>query len=228
MAMLAKYAAIYFLVSILIALIFVARVSVKNSLKPVLNFLAGLLIFASPNLIWNAYNGFVSIGHVGENANLQVLDFSFSNLIRFWLGQVGVIGPLFFIIVIAAVRASIAYRSLLVAFAIPALAVVSLQAFAKEANANWAVVAYPSLVVLTSGYLIQAGRGWQKFGVAAQLLNILISLSFIVILIFYSSLGLLQTQGPVNRLYGWEGVVQDIRDAQQTNNIKTVVVQNRL
>jgi len=228
MGMLAKYAAIYFLVSVLIALIIVAQVSIKNALKPIFIFLTGLLIFASPNLIWNAYNGFVSIGHIGENANLHAPDYDFSKLIEFWLGQVGILGPLLFILVISAVRASIAYRGLLVAFAIPALIIVSFQAFAKEANANWAAVSYPSLVVLVSGFLVQAGRGWQKFGVAAQLVNIFISLGFVFILFFESLGGLLPKRGSLNLLHGWDGVVQDIREVQKIHGVKTVLVQNRL
>lgn len=228
MGMLAKYAAVYFIASVLIALIFIAQVSVKKSLKPVFLFLFGFLIFASPNLIWNATNGFISIKHLGENANLGAPNYQFFKLIEFWLGQVGILGPLFFILVIFAMRSSIAYRGLLVTFAIPVLAVISVQAFMKEANANWAVVSYPSLVVLVSGFLVQAGRGWQKFGFAAQLFNIVISLGFIFILFFDSLGGLLPKHGPHNRLHGWDGVVQDIRDVRQSHGIKTVMVQNRL
>lgn len=224
---LAKYAAVYFIAGVLIALFFIAQSSVKNSLKPLFLFLVGLLIFASPNLIWNASNSFVSIGHLGDNANLHAPNYQFSKLIEFWLGQVSVLGPLIFIVVISAMRTSIAYRGLLVAFAIPALAIISFQAFAKEANANWAVVSYPSLVVLASGFLVQAGRGWQKFGIAAQLFNIIISLGLIFILFFDSLGGLLPKYGPLNRLHGWGGVIQDIREVQHSHGIKTVLAPNR-
>lgn len=228
MGVLTKYAAVYFIAGVLIALFFIANVSVKKSLKPLFLFLFGLLIFASPNLIWNASNSFVSIVHLGENANLHAPDYQFSKLFEFWLGQVGVLGPLIFVIVIAAVRTPLAYRGLLVAFAIPALVIVSFQAFAKEANANWAVVSYPSLVVLASGFLVQAGQGWQKFGIAAHLFNIIISLGLIFILFFDSLGGLLPKHGPLNRLHGWDGVIQDIREVQHSHGIKTVLAFNRL
>ena len=92
------------------------------------------LSILAPNLMWNAANQFATVGHLGDNANLRGELFNLDHAAEFIGQQAGVFGPLPFLVLAwravawARGRASRAERFLL-AFALPQLLAVTLQAF---------------------------------------------------------------------------------------------------
>ena len=136
--------------------------------------LTALLVF-SPNLVWNALNGFVTIGHLGENAELggQRSLVHPDKLAEFLGAQLGVIGPVAFLALLAAllIPGPARWRDdwrgrLLVWCSAPLLAVMCVQAFLSQANANWAAPAYVAGAILAARWLLT--RPWGELAGKVQ------------------------------------------------------------
>jgi 4-amino-4-deoxy-L-arabinose transferase-like glycosyltransferase len=124
---------------------------------------AGLLII--PNLAWNMENGWATVAHVGQNANLGGSLFHPGELVSFLGEQAGVFGPL--------LLAALAWRAVqlvrgradrreawLFCFCLPVLLIVTVQALLSRANANWAAAAYVSATILVAGWAVAGARLW--------------------------------------------------------------------
>ena len=145
--LLAKYAMSYWLIGLALVVVTDQQVRRNFPLKLIaVTALTGFIILL-PNLLWNMDNGFVTVTHVGDNANLSPDKIGdFSNLAEFFGSQFGVFSPLLmFALLVGAVMPS-QWRDpvgrFLLCFALPALIVVTLQSFLNRANANWAAMAY--------------------------------------------------------------------------------------
>ena len=132
--LLAKYAMIYFVLGAFLAAVLVPRARhLIRSRRGALILLLGLLIL-SPNLVWNAVNGFPTFVHTEANANWGRAKYDFSSAIWFIFGQLGVFGPLMMAGWMAAI-CSPRFRDsnhrdsvlLLAAFSAPVLALVIVQ-----------------------------------------------------------------------------------------------------
>jgi hypothetical protein len=145
-AFLAKYAAVYFLLGVLVAaVVFPAqRFAVRYAAILVLVFVGVIL----PNLLWNAANGFATLSHTMDNVGWVRPDDTSRTLnplgmIEFVLSQFAVFGPvLFAALVWATARSAGRVGASLLSFAIPALVIVSVQALVDRAYANWAASAF--------------------------------------------------------------------------------------
>ena len=121
--------------------------------------LAAALI--APNLIWNAANRFATFSHTADNAKWAGSLVHPLKALEFLATQFGVFGPVLFaalgVIALRAWRRRPAGASdrLLLAFALPVLAVVTAQAFLSRAHANWAAVSYVAAVVLVTATMIR-------------------------------------------------------------------------
>lgn len=175
----AKYAMLYFPVGMALAAWWV---------KPVREALSGwrwapialiALLIISPNIVWNALNGFVTASHTAENLDLNSPRFfNLDELFEFEIGQALLIGPLIFAALFAlfwrAIRRSASLTDedkFLLAFVLPAFVVVSTIAFVTRANANWAVVCYVGAITWVAGRFI-ASKMSRRFLAAAAALNI--------------------------------------------------------
>lgn len=121
-----------------------------------------------PNLFWNASHSFATFSHTADNAKwtgnlvnpLKALEFAGT--------QFGVFGPILFggllVIAMRAYRNGIpAADRLLLAFALPVLVVVTVQAFLSRAHANWAAVSYVAAAVLVTATMIRdLSWGWLR------------------------------------------------------------------
>ncbi|HRP11283.1 MAG TPA: glycosyltransferase family 39 protein, partial [Terricaulis sp.] len=175
----AKYAMLYFPACMVLAALWVkpARDALTDW-RWVPIALIALAIF-SPNIIWNIQNGFVTATHTAENLDVNPTRlFNINELTEFLIGQMLVIGPLIFAALIgqlwrAARRAGTLSDEdkLLLAFVLPALAVVTTIAFVTRANANWAVVSFVAAIVWVAGRLVaeKAGRRWLAGAVALNI-----------------------------------------------------------
>lgn len=170
-AFLAKYAAIYFLLGTVIAILIDAptrrALLSTNGLIALITFL-GLI---SPNVIWNAAHDFATVSHTAANANWGNSLFHPDELGQFIIDQLGVFGPLFFPVLIFAAYKTLSDKALLtqserphlllLGFILPALIMVGLQAFISRAHANWAASAYGAGTILLASFIL-IGPSWRR------------------------------------------------------------------
>jgi hypothetical protein len=163
--LLTKYTMVIFVLSVLLHLALTPR------LRPILReprlyaaMALALLVFA-PNLWWNAQNGWPTLRHTEDISHLHGdAGLHWNHLGEFLGGQFGVMGPVLFGAWLALLLwrpqrwwADERYR-FLASFALPFLGLISLQALAGRANANWGAMAYASGIVFVVALLLQRGR----------------------------------------------------------------------
>lgn len=121
------------------------------------------LAVAAPNLVWQWRHGFVTLRHIAEDADPGRGYLALDEFLRFALGQLAVIGPVFLVAMLAATPA--AFRSgarggdegLVAWLSLPLLAAFAVLAFLTRAEANWAAPAHVGGALLAAGWLV--GRG---------------------------------------------------------------------
>ena len=157
LGMLAKYAMIYFVMSAICAA-FVDREARVLLARPQtwIAFLIALLIL-SPNIYWNIANGFVTLKHTGDNISGDGMQFRPGRAGEFFGAQFGVAGPIvfatFLIILVRMWRIGITRQDrLMLAFAVPTLALITALSFFRGANANWAAPAILSMTVVAAAW----------------------------------------------------------------------------
>ena len=159
-------------------------------------------VFA-PNVAWNLANGAQTFGHTADNADWRG-GAQWGELGQFVADQFGVAGPLVF----AAFLAWLARgpkgeaERMLIGFACVPLAVICAQALLSRAHANWAMTAYPALLIVLPGWLA-AGRGrWALRGSAA--LHGAVGLAFTAVLLHLPLADAVGLSNAVKRLRGWD------------------------
>lgn len=159
--LLTKYAMIYFAVGVVIASLLDAPL--RRAVLSPKGMVAGLIALAilSPNLMWNAANDFSTMAHTADNANWSAQAFNPENLGDFWADQLAVFGPFTLLFLLAAIGLSARTPKptrtnlvLLLAFLIPPLAIVSVQAFISRAHGNWAAAAYVAAPIILAGWAV--------------------------------------------------------------------------
>ena len=149
-AMLAKYAAIFGVAGLALYWT-LARLRARPSLAPadLVLFAIAMLFVASPNILWNLANDLTTVRHLGDNANLGRQSYAPLNSLWFLAAQFATAGPVSFALMlgILRVRRGDDAGTLLLCLSVPVIAVIMLQAFLSEANANWGLTAMPALVL---------------------------------------------------------------------------------
>ena len=152
LAFLAKYAAVYFFISLLLLILNdqkIQKVFKKNLFKNLI-FLTAFIFVLSPNIYWNVHNGWITLTHTSDNANLGNLNLNLYEPIIFIVAQVLMVGPvlvLSFIIFFKYFYLDFENKFLLI-FSIPIILIVLVESFLVRANANWAAPALISIFIL--------------------------------------------------------------------------------
>lgn len=185
----------------------------------------------APNILWNAANGFATVSHTADNANLDAELFNPGHLVEFWVDQLAVAGPVLFpLLVVALVRAfrtKDAHKSALVwlcLFTLPALIVISGQAFLSRANANWAASAYPAGVLLLTAWGLAHARKWFFGGLA---LNAALALFLIVLTMFPAVADALGQSNAFKRMRGWEAMTEQVIEAAEDGGYGLIAPDDR-
>jgi 4-amino-4-deoxy-L-arabinose transferase-like glycosyltransferase len=173
------------------------------------------LIVIAPNVLWNVQNRFVTAQHTAANAGFDAADlFNVDELIQFITDQATVIGPIVFLALIWALwrawRRSGALsleEKFLIAYIVPAFAVVAGIAFVSRANANWAAVAYPAALLLVTGALFSSKRGRRALALAT-FVNAAMGATFLAALFFFPALAN-QAKG-VRMARAWDETAREI------------------
>lgn len=230
LAMMAKYAAVYMPLGLVIWFCWEGRKHLRAQPLPILIFLAGMLVSLSPNLIWNMGNGFVTVGHLEHNANLGENPTSILRSISFLVAQAGVVGPVLLVLAMIAVtrRWHHAASRFWIALALPALSVITIQAFLSDANANWAVASWPPLVVLTAHWLAATWNGRTQL---AGIAGIGVNTGVVFILLaatMAGSLGpLTPASDPLRRLRGWDVHAADLNTFMAETGAEAIITERR-
>ena len=197
------------------------------------------LLALSPNLIWNAMNGFVTVAHLGDNADMgggaggPLL--RPEKLAEFLGAQFGVIGPA----VAAAVLAAMAILSrsarfrqapgvaLLAWFCAPLLLAMSFQALREGANPNWAAPAFVAGCILAA-HMLAADRWawarWVQVGAGA------LSAVFLILMgVIYGAAGdgLPRKFDPYKKMRGGEAMCEVALAAMETEAADALLMDNR-
>ncbi|MEM7059797.1 MAG: glycosyltransferase family 39 protein [Pseudomonadota bacterium] len=124
---------------------------------------AALIVFA-PNLIWQATNEFVTTRHVAEDAAPGGTLFNLGKLAEFLGTQLGVIGPVWFLAIIAGLfrrdwqddqgMRKLAWQTFTL------LIVITGVAFITRAHGNWAAPAYVAGSIFAARYLLTRNWHW--------------------------------------------------------------------
>ena len=237
LAFLAKFAAVYFLLSI------VLHAAIDRDARRAwgrgawaLALLALALSFG-PNLLWQATNGFATVAHTTEvNAHWSASRlFNLGPLVEFVLGQFGVLGPVPFAVLVGGAvllalrRALTAQDRLLLCFSLPPLVIVTVQAFVSRAHSHWAAAGYLAGVVLAAGWLLRwRAKGWIVGTLALQ------GAVAALLLVVVAAPQIVDASGNgrrLGRIRAWDGTADIVtaaaRSAQAHGGLTAVVVEDR-
>ena len=220
LAFLAKYAAIYFLLSLLI-LVFIDNetlIMFKKNKIPFFAFVLTLLLVVFPNVYWNFINGWVTLSHTADNTNLQNLDLNFYEPLRFLIAQIFMVGVVLFfsfLYVIRSFRLDFENKFLLI-FSLPIIFIVLIESFLVRANANWAAPALVSLFILM--YRLVAQRD-NRLVIISFATNCLVGAFLFISILVSSNLKIF------DRIKGLDDFVNDI---EKIVGDKDIVVSDRI
>jgi 4-amino-4-deoxy-L-arabinose transferase-like glycosyltransferase len=173
LGLLAKYAMIYFPLGAGLAAVLDADARKLLRRREAWIALAIAAALITPNLLWNLDNGMITFGHTRAVVNAEhTLGLHPGNALEFLAAQFAVIGPVVFAVLILALARirSPALETpdrLMLAFAIPPLALITVTALLTKAYANWAATAAISATVLAAALLTRREAwAWLRVSIA--------------------------------------------------------------
>ena len=204
---LTKYAMIYFVIFLIIFWLIYDRNKFIKFYNLILIFIL-FFLFSLPNIYWNYANEFSTINHVIYNADLEKINFNFNHVLTFLISQFFVFGPVTFLIFFFTVWSFFfkeAKLSILAFFSITIVFALTIQAFLKTSNANWAVTAYPAACIIIAGFLAEKKNKALRFLINIGIfLNIIISL-FVIKVTLYGDINPIELKSdPLRKLKGFE------------------------
>lgn len=235
LAMLSKYAALYAVIAIGLHLALSKDARRAWDLKTAILAAVAFIAVLTPNLVWNAQHHFATVGHTAANANLGGKLFNPGEMLGFLGGQFGVFGPVPFGVLIGG-GAVLAWRRrlqpqdlLLLCFAAPPLAVVTVGALLSRANDNWAASAYVAGAVLAAALLVRwRARWWLGIGLGLQAALAVFTLLAVTNPAMVDALG---RSNDIKRVRGWkqmaEQVVQRAQVEQVNGSLSAIAVDDR-
>lgn len=217
---LSKYAMTFFVLGAALALVLSPlRRRAAGASNLVIAGTVALAILA-PNIWWNAQNDFQTISHTAANADWGG-DFGHPDQLLKFLGeQLAIAGPILLGVMLLAAffgrqkgseEKRDAMRTLL-AFSIPVMAIVSMQAFISRAHGNWAAVAYPSAVVMATIYALGEKRARLALK-ASIMLHAIVGLGFLAAFVSPSFADVVGASSAFKKLRGWSEQGARIADA---------------
>lgn len=236
---LSKYAMVYFLIGMaLSALIDPVSRKALLSLKGLAALALFLAIFA-PHLLWNAENGFKTVGHTADNANWGEELLNPENGFKFFFDQFAVFGPLSFLLLLSFFGLSIFRRkaitqwadrriAVLACFVIPPLLIILVQAFISRAHANWAATAYPAACLILAIWATSVGGWVRKILIGGFALSMVVGVIFTTLVVLPVETQIQVMGGnATKRLRGWPETTQQVKALASEYNASAVIVDER-
>jgi 4-amino-4-deoxy-L-arabinose transferase-like glycosyltransferase len=233
LGLLAKYAMAAFVLSLALwlALDRPAR-RLRQGAGPWIAAALAVLVIA-PNLAWNLANGFATVRHVGENANLaHGVGFNPLSAAEFVAAQFGVFGPILFAALLWVLARRDTWRAeptrMLALFVVPLGAIMVTQSFLSRANANWAAPIYAAGTILVVAWALAQAR--------PLLLRASVALHVVAAVLLFAAPPALAAAGielprhadPWMRLRGWDALGQAVaREAAPHRDARFLFEQRR-
>ncbi|HEX5007716.1 MAG TPA: glycosyltransferase family 39 protein [Hyphomonadaceae bacterium] len=223
LAMLAKYAALYLFVGAGLAALFDR--DMRRAIFSPAGVAAGIaaLLVLSPNLLWNAANGFATVSHTADNANLGEAGFNPLHVFGFIGDQMAVFGPVTLVALFAGFgliagrkdKETTTRELWLLCFIVPPLVVILGQEIMSRAHANWAATAYPAACVLLASWIDRAFLGESRAKAAPFVkggigLNAVIGVLFAIVWVAPALGDALGAANAFKRVRGWEQTADDL------------------
>lgn len=233
--LLSKYAMSYFILCLALYAVWTkdGRALLKDARLYVALAIAAALI--APNLVWNAHNGFATLKHTADNANLRNSLFHPAEVLDFVTGQLGVFGLLLFAALLVfcanwlrdprARAAAGEPERLLLAFTVPVLLLMATQALLSRAHANWAAFAYIAATVLITAVLLR--QGWKKLFFASMAIHLAIVLLIGIGGILAGRLALPGGFDPYARVLGWKALAETAADKARAGGFAAIATDKR-
>ncbi len=231
--LLAKYAMIYILPDLMLAAAFDKRARALPARAELWLALVVALIVASPNLAWNAANGFLTFRHAGGNVSGEPIEPSLLRPLEFLAAQFAVFGPAVFGVAVAITLAG-NHRSrlwpqdrILLAFALPALVTVTATATLMHAYANWAAMSFIPLAVLAAAILVRQNLHVLLWG--SLVLGLWAQVTLIGADAFATriSLPFLAKPNPYFRTLGWNAYGRTVGELARRRGISAIATDTR-
>lgn len=168
-------------------------------------------VLIAPNLLWNSAHKFATFAHTADNARWHGGLVNPGKALEFFAAQFGVFGPILFAALLV-----IAWRAwrdglpdgdrLLLAFALPVLVIITMQALISRAHANWAAVSYVAASVLVTQAMIRdLDWRWLRGSMA---LHAVLLMAVVAATIFAGRFALPGGVDPFARTLGWRAVAE--------------------
>ena len=188
LSFLAKYAAIYFLLSLIIVIFFDPKL--KNIFFKIPNlfiFLISAFFVFLPNLIWNIKNDWITLSHTSDNAALNRINLNLFQGFEFFLSQILMLGFILVVFFLFSLKkTSFNFETkFLLSFSLPIFLIVFAESILVRANANWASVALiaMSIFLFNHAYILS-----QKIILINNLVNFVFCFVFFILIATSSSL----------------------------------------
>ena len=223
LAFLSKYAAIYFIFSIIILLFekIIRNIFLKNKLS-FFCFIITVVVIVAPNIVWNTNNNWSTFSHIGDNAGLDRVSFNFFEPIKFISSQILMLGPLIFLFFVFGLGKNFINdfetRFLLI-FSFPIFFIVLVESALVRANANWAAVSLVSFIILFVHITY-------KYSKKLIIINNITNFSFGLILFFL--IGISAPYEPFKRITGISSFASSLADNNNLNLTHRLVVSDRM
>jgi len=229
----AKYAMAWFLLCLSILLVMAPeRRTVLKDYRLYLGLGLGLLLIV-PNLVWNYTNSFATFSHTADNAKWTGSLLHPVKALEFFVAQFGVFGPILFGSLLVIVWRAWKQRlpeadRMLLAFSVPIIALITVQALISRAHANWAATAYVAATVLVVATMVrEAAWEWLK---GSFVVNVAAMILIAVGTISAGRVTLPFASDPFARILGWREVAEatqaELAKARSAGQPFTAVITN--
>lgn len=234
LGLLAKYAMAYFALGAATAALWDREA--RDLLKRPQTWVAFALALSilAPNIVWNVANQFATFKHTGENITGAGLRLRPLEALAFLGSQFAVIGPLIFaaflVILARAIRDKVSCHQdrLMLAFAIPPLALVAALSIFRGGNANWAAPAAVSMTVLVVSWWLRTGG--QRWIVASLAIGLVVQTAMLMGDAYADriSIAALGRKGDVYaRTLGWRALGDSAAQLARREGTPTVAAESR-
>ncbi len=205
----AKYAMAWFIVC---TAVYLAMTPERRFILRDLRLWAGLALGVAlivPNIVWNHLNRWPTFRHTADNAKWEGALFHPEKALEFFGAQFGVFGPILFgallVICYRALRQRLPESDrLLIAFSVPVIAAIVMQAFLSRAHANWAAVAYVAATVLVTATMIRdVAWSWLR---ASFVIHAVVLALLVIGLSLAGRIPMPSGAAPFARTLGWEAI----------------------
>jgi len=222
LAFISKYAAIYFLVCLLVYILIDKKfrnLFFENYLNFLLSFIF-ILIILTPNIIWNLNNEWVTLQHTSDNANLKNIKIDLLRGLEFLGIQILMLGPFIFLGSLIKIKNLEFNRNkkVLLVFSLPIFFIVFFEAVIVRANANWAAPALISFFV----FLYVSSKEESIY------MNLNLFFNFIFCIIFFLLIATNHPSKIFERIIGLNNFAEYVYSEGSKNNITRYVVSDRL